>query len=92
MTSKREWNLTRVRTSKTTASAVSTDYGISRIDRFILTDPTEPRLKEETQALVPRYGADVARFNKTLEDTSAERHRKMSTEVLGDKFEIELDE
>ena len=59
-TSKREWNLTKVRTSRVTASAVSID--------LYLTDPTESRLKEKMTALVPRYGAEVARFDETSED------------------------
>ena len=64
----------------------------------ILTDPTESGLKEKTTVLVPRYGAEVARYDETLEDlstrqmyTSTERHRKMSAEVLADRFETGLD-
>ena len=60
-----------------------------------MTDPTESRLKEKTTALVPRYGAEVAKYDETLEDlptrqthTSTEKHRKMSIEVLADRFGI----
>ena len=52
MTSKREWNPTKTRMSDVVA---------------ILTDPTESGLKEKTTVLVPRYGAEVAKYDETLE-------------------------
>ena len=65
-----------------------------------MTTPTEPGPKEKTTILVPRYdGAEVASYDETLEDLptrqtyiSTERHRKMSAEVLADRFKIGLDE
>ena len=57
----------------------------------ILTDPTESGLKEKTTVLVPRYGAEVAKYDETSErqtHTSTERHRKMSIEIIVNRFGI----
>ena len=53
MTSKREWNPTKVRLSEI-VSAVPTDLN--------------PDLKEKMTALVPRYVAEVERYDNMLED------------------------
>ena len=52
-------------------------------------DPYLSGLKEKLTALVPRYIAEVARYDDSLEDiptrqtyTSTERHVKMSDEVI----------
>ena len=54
-------------------------------------------LKEKLAALVPRYIAEVTRYDDSLEDIptrqtymSNERHVKMSAEVLADRFGIGL--
>ena len=55
-------------------------------------------LKEKLAALVPRYIAEVARYDDSLDDiptrqtyTSTERHVKMSAEVLANRFGIGLE-
>ena len=60
--------------------------------------PSLSGLKEKLSALVPRYIAEVARYDDSLEDiptrqtyTSTERHVKMSAEVLADRFCIGLE-
>ena len=109
MTSKREWNLSKVRMSKVTTSAVSTDLTdftdltktseAKAVSAESTIDPTPVGLKEKLPALVSRYGAEVDRYDETLEDvltrqtyTPTERHRKVSAEVLADRFGIGLDE
>ena len=49
----------------------------------------------EVAELVPRYVAEVARYDDALEDlptrrihTPTERHIKMSAEVIADRFDI----
>ena len=61
-------------------------------------DPSLSGLKEKLAALVPRYIAEVVRYDDSLEDipmrqtyTSTERHVKMSVEVLADRFGIGLE-
>ena len=55
-------------------------------------------LKEKLAALVPRYVAEVTRYDDSLEDiptrqtyTSTERHIKMSAKVLANRFRIGLE-
>ena len=71
-----------------------------RIDEDLLEsiDPALSGLKEKLVALVPRYVAEVSRYDDSLEDiptrqtcTSTERHAKMSAEVLADRFGIGLE-
>ena len=61
-------------------------------------DPYLSGLKERLSALVPRYIAEVARYDDSLVDiptrqtyTSTESHVKMSDEVLADRFGIGLE-
>ena len=57
-------------------------------------DPALSGLKEKLVVMVPRYVAEVSRYDDSLEDlptrqvyTSTERHIKMSAEVLADRFD-----
>jgi hypothetical protein len=86
LTSKEEWNPTKVRMSEVVAISA------------VPTDPTLSNLKEKMTALVPGYIEEVARYDDTLEDlptrqtyTSTERHIKISAEVLADRSVIGLE-
>ena len=55
-------------------------------------------MKDKIAELVPRHVAEVARYDDALENlptrqihTPAERHMKMSAEVLADRFDIGLE-
>ena len=61
-------------------------------------DPSLSGLKEKLAALVPRYIAEVARCDDSLENiptrqtyTSTERHVKLSAEVSAERFGIGLE-
>ena len=92
LTSKKEWNPHQVRMSEGMVSLVSATRP-NDLDENLLEslDPSLLELKEKLAALVPRYIAEMARCDDSLEDiptrqtsTSTERHVKMSAEVLAD--------
>ena len=88
LTSKKEWNPHKVRMSEVMVSSVSLTRP-NDLDEDLLEslDPYLSGLKEKLAALVPRYMAEVTRYDDSLEDipmrqtyTSTERHVKMSAD------------
>ena len=99
LTSKKEWNPHQVKMSKVMVSSVSAirpnDVNENLLESV---DPSLMGLKKKLSAMVPRYIAEVKRYDDSLEDiptqqtyTSTERHIKMSAEVLADRFGIRLE-
>ena len=99
LTSKKEWNPKQVKMSEVIVSSAST-IRQNDIDEDLLEsiDPALSGLKEKLIELMPRYVAEISRYNDSLEDiptrqtyTSTERHIKMSAEVLANRFGIGLE-
>ena len=94
LTSKKEWNPKEVNMKE-----VNRDSDDSIDEYFLETiDPSLSGLRKKLEKLVPRYVAEVSRYDDSLEDlptrqtyTSTERHIKMSAEVLADRFGIGLE-
>ena len=99
LTSKKEWNPHQVKMSEVIVSSVSA-IRENNIEEDLLEsiDPALSGLKEKLVAMVPRYVAEVKRYDNSIEDlptrqvyTLTERHIKMSAEVLADRFGIGLE-
>ena len=99
LTSKKEWNPHKVQMNEiATSSPLMPESTDMDSDLLETVDPSLSGLKEKLTSMVPRYIAEVTRYDDSLEDiptrqtyTSTERHIKMSAEVLADRFGIGLE-
>ena len=99
LTSKKEWNSHKVKMSKVMVSSVSAVRpNDDNEDLLESVDSSLTGLEEKLAEMVPRYIAEVIRYDDSLEDIptrqtyiSTERHIKMSAEVLADRFGIGLE-
>ena len=99
LTSKKEWNPHQIKMSEVMVSS-SVSARPNDVDEDLLESVNSflTGLKEKLVAMIPRYVAEVSKYDDSLEDlptrqtyTSTERHIKMSAEVLADRFGIGLE-